>query len=136
MTGWKYIIALVCSMIFWLNLSAQESKPDCDSLLTLKDPQILPQFPGGKDSLNKFIQENTILPADLFDSYIQGSVYVQFTVDRNGKIHNIIIIKGVTKEYNDIAISIIKKMPKWIPGKIGETPICTTLVVPVKFILK
>jgi protein TonB len=118
-------------VFFGLDLYAQDLKPDCDNKLIYTDPQILPEFPGGIDKLEKFIQENLEYPTCI-DS-IQGTVFVQFTVDRQGKLYNIQIRKGLGHPFDDAAIAVVRKMPDWIPAKYGNTAFCQNIVIRVKF---
>ena len=76
-----------------------------------------PEFPGGMEKLMPFIQENMRYPKSAAKKGIEGRVICQFTVKKDGSIENIIIMRGVHKSLDKEAVRIIKKMPKWTPGK-------------------
>ena len=76
-----------------------------------------PEFPGGMEKLMPFIQENMRYPKSASKKCIEGRVICQFTVKKDGSIENIIIMRGVHKSLDKEAVRIIKKMPKWTPGK-------------------
>ena len=48
---------------------------------------------------------------------IQGQVVIQIVIDKDGKIHDPKIVRGVSPELNAEAIRVISNMPQWIPGK-------------------
>ncbi|MBK8674279.1 MAG: hypothetical protein IPN93_15270 [Bacteroidetes bacterium] len=47
---------------------------------------IKPQYPGGKLALQKFIQENLIYPKLALEKEIEGTVYISYRVDFDGKV--------------------------------------------------
>ena len=79
----------------------------------------VPEFPGGMTELTKFIQENMRYPKKAIKKGIEGRVICQFTIKKDGSIstENITIIRSPHKLLNKEAIRLIKKMPKWKPGK-------------------
>ena len=78
-----------------------------------------PEFPGGMTELMKFIQENIRYPKSAAKKGIEGRVICQFTIKKDGSIDHksIIVIRGLHKSLDKEAVRIIKKMPKWKPGK-------------------
>ena len=81
--------------------------------------EIMPEFPGGMTELMKFIQENMRYPKSAAKKSIEGRVICQFTIKKDGSIDHksIIVIRGLHKSLDKEAVRIIKKMPKWTPGK-------------------
>ena len=91
--------------------------------------EIVPQFPGGPDSLNRFIKRNLKFP----NTIVQGTVYVSFYVETDGSLSEISIKKGIGGGCDEEAIRLVKMMPKWIPAKQNEKVVRSLMVVPVKF---
>ncbi len=89
-----------------------------------------PSFPGGQDSLKSFLNKNLNLK-----NYegVEGIVYVEFTVEKDGTIVDIEIVKGLGKSYDKHAIEIIQKMPKWIPAKHDGKFITAKMLLPIIF---
>jgi protein TonB len=79
--------------------------------------EIMPEFPGGMTKLMLFIQENMRYPKSAAKKSIEGRVICQFTVTKDGSIEDIIVIRGLHKSLDKEAVRVIKKMPKWKPGK-------------------
>lgn len=90
-----------------------------------------PKFPGGKDGLNEFISKHIKYPNGDLD--IRGQVVVQFKVDLEGKAVDPTIIKSLGPEYDQEAVNLIKKMPKWEPGKQDGKFVPITLSLPINF---
>ena len=76
-----------------------------------------PEFPGGMSELMKFIQKNMRYPKIAIKKGIEGRVICQFTVTKDGSIEDIIVVRGLHKSLDKEAVRVIKKMPKWKPGK-------------------
>ncbi len=93
----------------------------------------MPSFPGGQDSLNRFLVKNLRYPATAKESSIQGTVYVTFTVDRKGKIENPRVIRGIGGGCDEEVLRVIRLMPKWIPGKQAGKTVRVAFTLPVKF---
>lgn len=95
-----------------------------------------PKFPGGQDSLRKFIGRNLQYPTLARREGIEGTVYVMFMVSKEGSVTAVDLYKGVSPQLDAEAIRVIKLMPAWIPRKLeGElTPF--NLVLPVTFRLE
>lgn len=96
----------------------------------------VPEFPGGMSELMKFIQENIRYPKSAAKKGIEGRVICQFTIKKDGSIDHksIIVIRGLHKSLDKEAVRVIKKMPKWKPGKNykGEVQDCK-YTIPVTF---
>lgn len=103
---------------------------------TFVDEKDIPQFPGGAQELIKFLNKNLKYPPKAKKNKIEGIVFLEITVDTNGKILNPKIIKSDNPLFNKEAIRLIKSMPKWIPGKRQGVPLKQRLTVPISFRLR
>ena len=77
----------------------------------------MPEFPGGMSELMKFIQKNMRYPKKAIKKGIEGRETCQFKVTKDGSIEDIIVVRGLHKSLDKEAVRVIKKMPKWKPGK-------------------
>ena len=94
------------------------------------------EFPGGQDALYKFLNENVQYPEFCVENNIQGKVFVNFLVEKNGKLSNIKIQRGVHKLFDDEVIRLVKLMPNWQPAERNDTLINDYFTLPVIFVLK
>lgn len=95
-----------------------------------------PKFPGGEDSLLKFIRQNLKYPTLARRESIEGTVYVMFTVSMDGSVTAVELYRAVSPQLDAEAIRVVKLMPAWTPRKLeGE---CTSynLVLPVAYRLE
>ena len=75
------------------------------------------QFKGGLSALFEYIDKELVYPEEYLDSGITGRVFVQFTVERNGKLTNVRVVESLGKAFDQEALRIFNNMPKWNPGK-------------------
>jgi TonB family protein len=97
--------------------------------------EIMPQFSGGDDALKKFVRDHLRYPKRATDKNLPlyGTVTLKFTVGEKGDIYNIKILKSIGDAYDQEAVRIINKMPKWIPGQRYNEPIAASYVMNIKF---
>lgn len=95
----------------------------------------MPEFPGGKKELMKFIQDNLKYPSEAAAQGIQGTVVIQFVVTKNGKPDHFKIIRGVNTLLDNEALRVIKSSPDWIPGQQGGKPVNVYYTLPFRFVL-
>lgn len=96
----------------------------------VEDP---PQFPGGETGLLKYLA-GIPYPPIARENDIEGTVYIQFVVDKTGDV----IQAGIARSSKDkildnAALDHIKKMPKWTPGKQRGKAVKVQFIVPIKF---
>ena len=96
----------------------------------------MPEFPGGEMALRKFIAENIQYPKEAQDKKIEGKVYVNFVVDKTGKVRNPRIARGVDPGIDAEALRVVSSLPNWQPGKQRGEPIAVSYTIPIKFALQ
>ncbi|MBK5285957.1 MAG: energy transducer TonB [Bacteroidia bacterium] len=102
-----------------------------DSIFFVAD--VMPQFPGGEKSMLEHLIKNIHYPVTARDKKVQGRVYVQFIIDRDGKVSRAKVIRGIGGGCDEEALRVVKGMPKWIPGKVNESPVQVQFVLPLYF---
>lgn len=102
-----------------------------DSTAIYLTPEIMPQFPGGQDSLLNYLRTNLHYP--LVDVEFEGNVYVKFIINENGIVSDAQIVKGLAPAFDMEALRVVNQMPAWIPGKQHNIPVKTYFTLVVKF---
>ncbi|WP_456463051.1 energy transducer TonB [Lutibacter sp.] len=92
-----------------------------------------PQFPGGNKELAKYLSKNIRYPKNSENSSSRGKVIVCFTIEKDGEISNIEIVKGINKILNKEAKRVIANMPNWKPAIKNGMPTSTLLKLPILF---
>jgi protein TonB len=82
-----------------------------------------------------YIGANMKYPEPARDSKIEGVVEVSFTIDENGKVTDVSVVKGLDKLCDDEAVRVIKQMPDWIPQQVEGVRFRTNKKLPVVFAL-
>jgi periplasmic protein TonB len=96
----------------------------------------MPEFPGGEIALRKWIAANIKYPVIAAENGIQGKVYVQFVVDKDGSITNARIARGVDASLDQEALRVVNNLPKWKAGMQRGKPVRVSYTVPINFQLQ
>lgn len=117
-----------------------KTKPQTDTTKKKKTwvcmPETMPQFPGGREVLLKYLAANIKYPASAVKAKKQGRVIVTFIVQKDGSITHAKIAKSIDPELDAEALRVVKGMPKWTPGTQNGKPVNVKYTVPVKFSLQ
>ena len=93
----------------------------------------VPTFPGGDSALKHFIKANLRMPEAAVNKRISGSVVLQFTVNADGSLSDISVVRSLGSGCDEEAIRLVKAMPDWVPGKQRGKAVKTTITLPVNF---
>ena len=97
----------------------------------------MPEFPGGQQALFKYLSENVKYPVIAQENGIQGRVICQFTVNKDGSIVDVEVVRsGGDPSLDKEAVRVIKSMPKWKAGQQRGKPVRVKYTVPVSFRLQ
>jgi len=112
------------------------AKKEMDKEGIYVNTDVLPEYPGGKKAIQKFIEDNIQYPQEAIDEDVQGTVQITFAIDENGNVYKVTsagnkIGYGLEQE----ALRVVKKMPKWKPGKVNGKNVKTRLSLPVVFLI-
>lgn len=151
----QYVLKITDPLLFWsksnylviqVGLSKEIQVQDQSEAKTetqeLDDNKIydvcdeMPQFPGGPQALFEYLSKSIKYPVDAENNHIKGRVIVQYVVEREGSISNVIVIKSVYPSLDNEAIRVIQSMPHWIPGKKDGVAVRVKYTVPVTFNLQ
>jgi len=97
----------------------------------LEDKQ--PEYPGGFNAFYKFISENIKYPPTAVKKGVEGKVFVQFTIQANGKLSEVTVLRGIGSGCDKETVRVIKSSRKWAPGVREGVTAPVTLVVPISF---
>lgn len=96
----------------------------------------MPAFVGGTEKLMAWLQSELRFPAAAAERGISGTVYVQFTVWRDGSIRDIKIARSPDPVFDKEAIRVVQKMPKWSPGRQRGQAVNVRFTLPINFNLQ
>lgn len=108
-------------------------KPKEEGPLSVAMVEQKPSFPGGESAMYKWLQDNIIYPAAASEEGVQGKVTVQFIVEKDGSITHVKVVRGKHPALDAEAARVIRKMPRWTPGRNNGQPVRVTYHLPVQF---
>lgn len=101
-----------------------------------KSVEQMPEFPGGEAAMMKYLSTNIKYPKQAVDNNIEGKVFLNFVVNEDGDISNVIVKRGVDAALDQEAMRVVKSMPKWSPGKMQGKAVKVYYNLPVVFKLQ
>ena len=104
---------------------------EVDEVFTIVEDQ--PQFPGGMPAFYKFVGDNMKYPAQARRMGIEGRVFVQFVVDKDGTVTEVKAVKGIGAGCDEEAERVLRKSPKFKPGKQRGRAVKVRMVLPIIF---
>ncbi len=78
--------------------------------------QIMPEFPGGPDSLIAFAKKHITYPLSLIKDSIEGEVVIRFSVDEKGIAGDVGFIRTLHPELEKQCIEMVRDLPRFKPG--------------------
>ncbi|OQX78524.1 MAG: energy transducer TonB [Bacteroidetes bacterium 4484_249] len=93
----------------------------------------MPAFPGGDAARIKYLNSNIKYPQMARESGIQGRVFVTFVVEKDGRVTDVRVLRGIGGGCDEEAIRVIKNMPNWNPGKQRGKSVRVQFNMPILF---
>ncbi len=93
----------------------------------------IPRYPTGLADFMKWLNKYMVYPQSCLSRKEGGSVVAAFIVEADGSVTDIHIVKGDSRELNHEVLRVLRRMPKWIPGKRNGKPIRSQVTLPVEF---
>jgi periplasmic protein TonB len=94
-------------------VAPKKDEDDIDKTFT--KVEIESDYPGGFSAWKRFLERNLRFSQEAIDNQVQGTVVVQFIVDREGNVSDVQAISGPQEHYAE-AVRVIKKSGKWTPA--------------------
>lgn len=82
---------------------------------TFTKVEIESEYPGGTSAWQRYLNKSLRYPQEAIDNEVQGTVVVQFIVDKEGLVSDVQAVSG-PEELRDEAVRVIKKSGKWTPA--------------------
>jgi protein TonB len=88
---------------------------------------------GGFGKFYDYIRKNMKYPKEAARLSIEGKVFVQFVVEKDGSISRVMAIKGIGGGCDEEAVRVVSKAGKWKPGKQRGLPVKQYMIIPITF---
>ena len=122
---------------FRLSIQTTEDNPvqivekSNDSIYNVVDQ--MPEFPGGVEAMMQYVVDNVKYPQDAINEGKSGRVFVSFVVEKDGRVSNVNVMKGVCESIDKEAVRVISSMPRWYAGMHKGEPVRVRYMMPIKF---
>ena len=96
--------------------------------------EIKPSFMGGDaNTFSKWVNDRLVYPAIAKENGVQGKVTLQFTINTDGILSNVKVLRGVDPSLDKEAVRVVSMSPKWTPGSTKGQAVSVTYTFPVVF---
>jgi protein TonB len=109
---------------------------EVDQIFTIVEQQAQP--PGGIQAFYDYVAR------ELSDKYprqaqrmgIEGTVYVQFVIEKDGSLTDVKAVKGIGGGCDEVAAEVVRNAKAWLPGKQRGVAVRSQRVIPIKYVLQ
>ena len=96
-----------------------------------------PKFNGGDaNEFSKWVGRNLVYPEIAQENGVSGRVMLQFTINPDGSLSNIVVLRGVDESLDKEAVRVVSQSPKWTPGRQRDRAVKVSYTFPVIFQLR
>ena len=133
-------VAFTFPIKFNLNGDKKQEKPVAKEEVTEEIFFIvedMPSFQGkGLSGFRDWVMKQLEYPEIAAKKGIEGEVFVQFVVDKNGDVKNVVLMRGADPLLDAEALRVVKTSPQWKPGKQRGQVVNVAFTFPIKFVLQ
>jgi periplasmic protein TonB len=112
---------------------AEEPKEEVDEIFSVVEETATPK--GGMPAFYKYVGDkmNGKYPAQARRMGVEGKVFVQFVIGKDGSISDVKVIKGIGAGCDELAMKVMQEAPAWNPGKQRGKPVKQRYTLPIIF---
>ena len=137
---YNFTVALAnTGMTLTFKPSDVQEKTSHDGVVPYFDCDQRPLFFGSSDPrhfLKEWVYQYLKYPSVAMQDGVQGTVTVGFIIEKDGKVTDVRVIKGVSEELDAEALKVVSASPKWKPGRVSGNKVRASLTIPVEFRLE
>ncbi|MDI9309042.1 MAG: energy transducer TonB [Limnohabitans sp.] len=124
--------------ILFLTISAfsQEIKTDSknkseDIIYSSATIEYQPEYEGGIQGFREYIAKNFTIPPQAAKQTIQGKIFVEFVIEKDGSVIDIKVVRGLGYGLDEEAQRVVSNCKKWKPGEIKGEKVKARYVLPI-----
>ncbi len=111
-----------------------QARKESDTIYTMTEN--MPEFPGGRKALMQYLAQNIKYPEEAKRDSIQGRVFINFIIEKDGSVSNAKVIRGIGHGCDEAALEVVRNMPNWIPGEHDGQKVRVSFNIPIKYTLE
>jgi protein TonB len=98
--------------------------------------EVMPAYKGGLQAAYTLIGRKLKYPYAAQRTGVEGTVFVTFVINKEGKVTNVSVLKGISEECDKEAMRVINLLDQWTPGSQNHRPVNVRMTIPIKFQLE
>jgi len=102
-----------------------------DEIFTVVDDNPVPV--SGLQAFYKYVGDNLVYPEEAVKAGIEGKVFIEFIVTKEGKISNVKCVRGISELCDSEAVKVVSNSPDWIPGEQKGNKVNVRMVMPITY---
>ena len=127
----KNILALLITLLTFQQLSSQSPSPEPSNneLYSSGLVEVKPEYPGGMSAFYKYVAENFNAPTA--KEFKGGKLFVAFTVEIDGRLTDIKVVKEIGFGTTEETIRLLKASKAWTPAEQNGKRVRCSFMLPV-----
>jgi len=113
------------------SVAVAEAEEEVDEIFTIVEESAMPN--GGMPAFYKYLVDNMRYPAQARRLGVEGKVTLSFVVDKNGKISEVNVLRGIGSGCDEEAVRVMQNAPSWKPGKQRGKAVKQRCIMPISF---
>jgi protein TonB len=116
---------------FTISETKVEEKEDTEEIFVVVENTAAPR--GGLPAFYQDIGGRIKYPAQARRMRIEGKVFVEFVVNKDGSIQDVKVVKGIGAGCDEEAVRVIETSPSWTPARQRGKPVRQRMILPITF---
>lgn len=129
----KKLLVMPLLLLTFLCFSNQSFSQSDIVLTSIGANSVQPQYPGGIAKFYQYVTKNVVLPKNLTGA---AKVQMTFVVEKDGSLTDIKSVKAISGAFVNPFINVLKKSPKWIPGKVSGKALRVAYRLPISIVVQ
>lgn len=114
-----------------IELDVELEEEEVEEIFLIVEEQ--PKPIGGYEAYYQFIYDEIKYPTFALRARVEGRVFIQFIVEKDGSLTDFIIVSGIGAGCDEETIRVLKLAPRWNPGKQRGKHVRVRMILPVIF---
>jgi TonB family protein len=132
----RYLVAVPLIAVIGLLAACTETPAEAiqqEAEKVFKEAEVMPEYPGGMEGLMNYMIESIKYPETAEADGLEGKVFVQFVIGKDGKVGQVEVVKSVRDDLDSEAVRVISEMADWTPGQQDGKTVSVQMVLPISY---
>ncbi len=136
--SYKMYATLPVALVLFMIISCETTPEEINEIKMLNEEvflvaDVIPEPEGGIQGLYSYVASHLLYPTKAREAGIEGKVYVQFTVTKEGKVTDVSVTEGIGAGCDEESVRVIESFQNWKPGKKDGKNVNVQMTLPISF---